>query len=115
MSGKPFDLEAAKRGEKVQYNYGNGEWADVHFVGVKKCGEIVFQHLIGSPYLFHPILPLLRMAPKPPKEMWVQWFHGPNGVIMGTTPRDSPDDARGSAKGFSLINEPQKVLVPDES
>lgn len=40
---KPFDLEAAKRGERVQYRNEVGFWLDAHFVGVTAIGLPVVQ------------------------------------------------------------------------
>ncbi|HEX7906794.1 MAG TPA: hypothetical protein VF534_01695 [Paraburkholderia sp.] len=37
---KPFDLDAAKRGEPIQVLY-RDQWIDAYFVGVSKTGHIV--------------------------------------------------------------------------
>jgi hypothetical protein len=39
---KPFDLEAAQRGEPVQLLDDN-QWRDTHFVGISKLGHVVAQ------------------------------------------------------------------------
>ena len=44
---KPFDLEAAKRGEPIQVNFydekGRYTWTDVHFVGTTQESQIMIQ------------------------------------------------------------------------
>jgi len=62
---KPFDLEAAKRGEPVvMFFRGTSAWEPVHFVGMDSHGQCVFQRKKeGS--LFAGMDPsILRMAPK---------------------------------------------------
>ena len=128
MSGKPFDIAAAKRGERVQYDYGFslGGWRDVHFIGVGIDGAVVVQHITGSMGIFDLTIdplgvtdPHLRMAPKPPKEMWVQLYANSEGEVFPSPLHDTPEQARGFMKGWTLTyplrGGPQKVLVPDES
>ena len=44
---KPFDLEAAKRGEPIQVLYDN-IWTNTHFVGTSKPGLVVAQGYFQS-------------------------------------------------------------------
>ena len=112
---KPFDLAAAQRGEKVQYNHGDigGGFKDVHFVGVSAEGKMVVEALYGTIICAHA--ESLRMAPKPPKEMWIQLFFSPDGSGLScTNPRSSPDEARRAVSFCTMAGEPQKVLVPED-
>lgn len=43
---KPFDLEAAKRGEPIQY-YDGSKWVPAHFVGIARTGGPVVQWGFG--------------------------------------------------------------------
>ena len=64
MSNTPFDLEAAKRGEKVQYQIVSGEWRDAHFVGTLLDGTPVFQYThLGNGTTFIPSNPRIKPAP----------------------------------------------------
>ncbi len=61
---KPFDLEAAKRGETVELYSEMGVWLPIHFVGTSRHGLPVLQ--LGGE--FHPMAyadkTILRMAAK---------------------------------------------------
>ena len=114
MSGKPFCLGAAQRGDAVQYENFRTGWEDVHFVGKELGGCMLVQNLVDKGIFTVPPSSL-RMAPKPQKEMWVQLFASMTGVPLSTSPKESPDAAKVAAAGAKLIGDPQKVLVPGES
>src|SRR5687768_14106231 len=59
---KPFDLEAAKRGEPVEIML-DPTWVPVHFVGIDGQGHPVVQRLGDGP-VFSVSQLRLRMAPK---------------------------------------------------
>jgi hypothetical protein len=61
---KPFDANLAAAGEQVQANY-EGEWIDVHYVGLSRYGTPVFDSgsFSQSPSIWSN-LATLRMAPK---------------------------------------------------
>jgi hypothetical protein len=64
---KPFNLEAAQRGEPIQLGpgYGTPDWQDVHFVGLSRNGLPVVQAKYNRESCLVIGLPeKLRMAPK---------------------------------------------------
>jgi hypothetical protein len=64
---KPFDIEAAKRGEPIQLGpgYGTLEWQDVHFVGLSNNGLPVVQSKYNrESCLVIGLLEKLRMKPQ---------------------------------------------------
>lgn len=62
---KPFDLEAAKRGEPVEINFmPSADWEPVHFVGLDKIGLPVFQRVECGPMFSVRNSAILRMASK---------------------------------------------------
>lgn len=56
-----FDLAAAQRGEPVQFCQTNGEWIDVHFVGISRSGV----PLVQLPNASTLITSALRIKPAP--------------------------------------------------
>lgn len=61
---KPFDLEAAKRGEPIEFQSLAGGWTRAHFVGISLGGIPIIQHYNGGDLEIVPYTHLLRMAPK---------------------------------------------------
>ena len=76
---KPFDLSAAKRGEKIMSFFGEA----MNFIGVRSDGNIVCE--INEKYLITYDQKDLRMAPKT-RTVWVNfWDFADIGVL-----HDSP-------------------------
>ena len=117
---KPFDIDAAKRGETIEYDFLGeflGESHTVYFVGETKEGRIAFQR-IGDDFVHVREKSLLRMAPKPPREMWVQLYRNVHGEIFCTQPKFNKEDALRCVQPdytLFLVDAPQKVFVEDES
>lgn len=65
---KPFDLEAAKRGEPVEYFHRSAVWTEAEFVAVNRAGRnVVVYKDPNSAFSWSPIFAEdddLRMAPK---------------------------------------------------
>lgn len=59
---KPFDLEAAKRGEPIVRCYADDRTEPVTFVGSISTGEVAVEHKDQNIYRYWP--EELRMAPK---------------------------------------------------
>ena len=78
-----FNLEAAKRGEAVQWFWNNG-WRDVHFVGTAKKENFIWVEHNGDVINRHIDDPSLRMKPKH-REMWTFPYMS-GGVIHMATP-----------------------------
>ena len=106
-----FDLDAARRGEPVEVLI-SIEWRPAHFVGINVDGNPVVQ--IGRNYPLIVSKESLRMAPKPPRKMWVQVFRNGADMIVCSNPHESPEEAIGSARWHQLIGEPQQILVAGE-
>lgn len=115
-----FNAERAKAGEKVQINVdADEEWVNVHFVGMSICGtwaatqRTIFDDPKWSELRF------VRMAPKPPKVMWVQAYRLENHMngLYCTNPQETGDKAKEQIlmPGKILLGEPQQILIPDES
>lgn len=66
---KPFDLEAAKRGEPITNNYG----LERYFIGVEKNGYVVCEDEAGHTIYYHHRD--LFMAPKK-TTVWVNLYDG---------------------------------------
>ena len=64
---KPFDLEAAKRGEPIM----NNQKDNLDFVGVKRNGTIVVEYVSGQIGVYEPRH--LFMAPKK-RTVWVNLY-----------------------------------------
>jgi len=61
---KPFDLEAAKRGEPIQSRI-DGEWNNVKFVGLGFENAVIVDHVsMGTLRYREDLADRLRMAPK---------------------------------------------------
>lgn len=119
MENRRFDLEAAMRGEKVQCE-NNGGWIDVHFIGVSLGGAPVIQMNEGGMCILSISKDILRMAPKPPKEMWIQLYENEAGEVYPSGLHDTPEKARDWVKNSftlarrTLSGDPQRVLVPQK-
>lgn len=110
-----FNLEAAKRGEKVQCpNKNTHGWVNCFFVGVSEHGHFVVE-VSGEIRMVNKYN--IRMAPKLPKKMWVQVYIGGDGLSC-SPPKYSSDLAKLWAEAIPmqgrLIGEPQPIEVPDE-
>lgn len=75
---RPFDLEAAKRGEAIEWQDSPGEWHAVEFVGVWK--ESVLFSRDGHPPVEWPI-GRIRMAPRPMRTVWVNVYGDFSGDV----------------------------------
>lgn len=64
---KPFDLEAAKRGEPICLYDGE----KVHFVGLSAMGAVVYEKKNGDLFSCDPAL--VKMAPKK-RTVWVNLY-----------------------------------------
>lgn len=109
-----FDMERAKAGEKVQRLI-RGEWEPVKFIGESISGQPVIQTFLflSSPHISSKTL--LRMAPKPPREMWIQVYMGSlTNRINCTYPHSSPEAANMAADNCKRLGKPQKILVEEE-
>ena len=83
---KPFDLEAAKRGEPIAYRDGTL----VHFVGVTRGNCIVIENDVGLEEMHHAEL---RMAPKKVTG-YINVFRISNGtLITGSSIHPTPEAA----------------------
>ncbi len=60
---KPFDLEAAQRGDPIQVLYDDA-WTDTHFVGTSKLGHVVAQGYFRCGEFSTWTSDRVRMAPK---------------------------------------------------
>ncbi|NML34902.1 hypothetical protein [Paraburkholderia antibiotica] len=61
---KPFDLDAAKRGEPIQARI-DGEWNNVKFVGLGWADAVIVDHVsLGMLRYSGDLSDWLRMAPK---------------------------------------------------
>ena len=81
---KPFDLEAAKRGETFGYQFHDGGCGPRVFIGVRSNGEIVYEHpRTGS--LDSTSATNLCMLPRKVVR-WVNIYRSLNGALFcGTT------------------------------
>ena len=61
---RPFDLEAAKRGEPIEAIFSADSWEFVHFIGVRLDGSVVFENHRGGRFYNYPENKI-RMAEKP--------------------------------------------------
>ncbi len=90
---KPFDLEAAKRGEPFGYQFHNGSCKLRAFIGVRSNGEIVYEHpRDGS--LDSTSATNLRMLPRKTAR-WVNIYRRSDGTLRlsNTGPHDAEEDA----------------------
>lgn len=109
---KAFDMEAAKRGEKLKNGSDPIGWVDAHFIGCSLDGNPVIQIIGGA--IFESLPSHLRMSPKPPREMYVQVYKTNSGIIGCTWPCDDPSDVQLTAKGYLCLGAPQKVIIQEE-
>jgi hypothetical protein len=104
-----FSLEAAKRGEAVQWESHSG-WHDAHFVGVMTDGSVVIEF---AKVMQRVTKACLRMSPKTPKTMWIQVYHTESGQICIAGPFQREDVAHDSVDGYNRIGQPQPILVEE--
>ena len=115
-----FCIEKAKRGEKVQRLTHNAIWLDVRFVDSNSLDQVLV-NCEENGYLCYSkdqSRKILRMAPKPPRKMWIQPYENIYcGRIRCTNPHPTKEEARAMAEtmiGVELLGEPQEILVPGE-
>ena len=60
---KPFDLEAARRGEPIEYSHLIKKWVPCTFVALSKLGDALVNTDL-HPDTIHAHTTVLRMAPK---------------------------------------------------
>lgn len=113
----PFDLEKAKRGEKIEWKVGE-EWKDVKFLGVATDLNIVFEYCCDEYKceLAKTTREYLRMAPIKMRKVYVQFYYD-RYIVSCTQPYDTPDEAfKSLSDGFppsDLIGDPIEIEIPD--
>jgi hypothetical protein len=65
---RPFDLDAAKRGELIEVNTNTDVWEKLYFIGMTSAGRVAFESQSGS--LWHVPVNKVRMAPRK-VEAWI--------------------------------------------
>ena len=74
---KPFDLEAAKAGAKIQIYLAN-KWIDVHFVGLDRYDNVVIHYPECGLCIYYS--DNIRMKPEPRKVCRVIYKDGDNAA-----------------------------------
>lgn len=93
MKLKPFDIEAARRGESVVLISSNGPPVPVRFVGQRASGSIAVEsHDWGSPICSYQES-ALRMVPNPEQVWVVTWWVNGTSLRYMTSAFHEEEDA----------------------
>jgi hypothetical protein len=102
---KPFDLEAAKRGEPIHVLF-DGTWTDAHFVGMNRIGHVVTEGTYQCGAFATWTTGSVRMAPKK-RTVYVNLYAQENPLCRGKGQfgvwHDTADAAEASGDSTSAI------------
>lgn len=69
---RPFDLEAARKGEAIEVEWPQGKWSPATFIGVNSSDSVVYDDEEGMTH-WRP-KNNCRMAPRPMRTVWLNVY-----------------------------------------